>query len=39
MNIYYLSSAGAVVGEYRPEIMVMVREEKANYDNGNNENG
>ena len=27
------------VGEYRPEITVMVREDKADYNHGNNDNG
>ena len=28
-----------MVGEYRPEITVMVREDKADYNHGNNDNG
>jgi len=27
------------VGEYRPEIIAMVQEDKAYYDDGNNDNG
>ena len=38
-KLEYISSARAMVGEYRPEIIVMVREDKADYYHGNNDNG